>query len=218
MKRIDETGITEKVCLGCNRMLPLDKYYFRKTGYGIVHRARCIECYAGDASEHLQKPGVKKAHAKYLRDWNHRTGRTTPINEAKDSSVYLGYFVAERVLSTMFGNIQRMPYGNPKFDFLCAKNKKIDVKSACRLGREKHSARWMFNIKMNCDADYFLCLAFNNREDLDPQYVWLIPGHLVNSKKHLYIIDSPESIDRWNAYGKPIDKVVECCNKMKGVA
>ena len=218
MKRIDETGITEKVCKGCNRMLPLEKYYLRKTAYGEYHRAKCIECDAAYASEHLQKPGVKEDHAKHLRDWNHRTGRTTPMNESKDSSVYLGYFVAEQVLSKMFENIQRMPYGHPGYDFLCGKNKRIDVKSGCCLGREKHSLRWMFNIKKNLAADYFLCLAFNNREDLDPQYVWLIPGKLVNTKKHLYIRNVPESIAKWDEYRKPMDKVIECCNKLKGVA
>jgi hypothetical protein len=218
MKRIDETGITEKACLGCNRVLPLEKYYIRKTAYGQYHRPRCIECDSAFASNHLQNPGVKEVHAKRLRDWNHRKGYTTPMNEATGSSVYLGYFVAEQALSKIFENIQRMPYGNPGYDFLCGKNKKIDVKSSCNLKRDGHTSRWIFNIKMNKTADYFLCLAFNNREDLDPQYVWLIPGHKINAKKHIYITDIPELIAKWDEYRKPIGTVIECCNKLKGVA
>jgi len=87
----------------------------------------------------------------------------------KDCGVFLGCHVAERILSHVFKDVDRMPYGNKGFDFICNKGYKIDSKSSCL----RHDIYW-FQIKHNKIADYFLCIGFDNREDLNPQHIWLI--------------------------------------------
>ena len=108
-----------------------------------------------------------------------------------------------------------MPYGHKGFDFFCNKGKKIDVKSACIYidNRGNRSDSWSFHIHRNSIADYFLCLAFDNREDLNPLHIWLIPGHIVNHLKGATIAES--TLSKWDEYKLDINKVATCCNSMK---
>ena len=132
----------------------------------------------------------------------------------KECSLYLGCTVAEEVLSHIFENVQRMPNGNPGYDFICGKGKKIDVKSSRRFSRGKRSDNWSFSVKRNTIADYFLCIAFDNRDDLNPEYLWLIPGSDVNDKSGISIAES--TIDKWSKYElDKLDDIISCCNNMK---
>ncbi|MCK5027433.1 MAG: hypothetical protein KAS07_03365 [Candidatus Pacebacteria bacterium] len=123
--------------------------------------------------------------------------------------------VAERVLSKVFKDVQEMPYGYKGYDFICNKGKKIDVKSSCIYidKRGNRSGTWSFCIKKNKIADYFLCIAFDNREDLNPLHIWLIPGHIVNHLKSAAIAESV--ISKWGEHRLDIDKVTACCGIMK---
>ena len=132
------------------------------------------------------------------------------MSENKECASYLGVFVAERVLSHVFKDVEVMPYGNPGYDIVCNKGKLIDVKCAC-LGK---GGRWVFNIRRNIVADYFLCLAFDNRDDLNPEHTWLIPGDIVNHLKGTGI--SPITIHKWDEYKIDVDKVSACCDVMRG--
>ncbi len=131
-----------------------------------------------------------------------------------DSSSYLGVYIAERALSKFFDNIERMPYGNRGYDFVCGKGYKIDVKSST-IRYSEGNRRWMFNTKRNKIADYFLCLGFDNRDNLEPKRVWLIPGKLVNNRGSVTITNSAKYIAKWSEYEKPLDRVMTCCNEMK---
>lgn len=140
----------------------------------------------------------------------HASGLNKPMSMATDSPVYLGVYVAERALSQFFDHIERMPYGNPGYDFICGKGQKIDVKSACiRLTHAKYPI-WEFHIRNNKIADYFLCLGFDDRDSLTPQCVWLIPGGLVNEKTSISISNSEYGLTKWKKYSRSIDKVIEC--------
>ena len=136
------------------------------------------------------------------------------MKEFKGCSAFLGVHVAEHALSRFFDTIQRMPYNNPGYDFLCGKGYKIDVKSACLSGKEFPG--WSFIIRNNTVADYFLCLAFDNREFLNPLHVWLIPSEIVNHLNHLHIRNSNKGLSRFAEYERPLHKVVACCTEMKG--
>lgn len=146
-------------------------------------------------------------------DWRHRTGRQLPMNENKRCSSFLGVFVAERVLSHVFKNVQKMPYGTPGYDFICGRGHKVDVKSACRSHDGIHD-RWKFHIFKNRVAEYFLCLAFDNREDLNPGYMWLIPGGVVNHRTGVSI--SVTTLQKWDEYALDVSKVSACCDIMRG--
>ena len=132
----------------------------------------------------------------------------------KESSTYLGVTIAEKVLSKIFKNVERMPYGNRGFDFICGKGFKVDVKSSCKYKyNNNRSDNWIFHIGKNKTADYFLCLAFDNRELLNPEHLWLIPQKIINNKS---ISISKSTINKWNEYKQDISKIIKCCDNIKG--
>jgi hypothetical protein len=146
-----------------------------------------------------------------------------PMSESKDSAVYLGVYVAERVLANcgLFQNIERMPFNYPGIDFRCGKGYGIDVKCGC-LSQNYHAThtyfRWQFSIRYNKIADYFLLLGFRDRDGLEPQHVWLIPAHIINHLKMLHIYNSDVSLAMWSKYEQPLDKVLACCQEMRGIS
>lgn len=150
------------------------------------------------------------------RERLHRLGLNHPMSEAKDCSQYLGIHIAERVLSGFFENITKMPMHNPGYDYVCGKGYKIDAKSSCLIQSHKTSKHWFFRINKNQVADYFLCLAFNNRESLEPQHVWLIPGNVLSNKIGVCISDSKRALSKWLVYEKSLERVFVCCEQIKG--
>lgn len=134
-----------------------------------------------------------------------------PASENKQCPVFLGVNVAEGVLSQVFKDVEVMPYGYKGYDFICNRGKKIDVKSSCTHVRNNRSDSWGFNIKKNKTADFFLCMAFDNREDLTPLYLWLIPAKVVNHSTKASIAKS--TIAKWDEYRLDIDKVAACCDR-----
>jgi len=106
-----------------------------------------------------------------------------------------------------------MPTGNPGYDFLCSKGYKIDVKSATK---SKSRNGWMFKISKNRIADYFLLLAFDNRENLNPQHLWLIPAVILNDKKNTTI--APSTLEKWSKYelDNKLNDVIACCTTLRG--
>jgi hypothetical protein len=138
------------------------------------------------------------------------------MSENKACGAYLGVYVAEQVLSKYFEHIQRMPNGNPGYDFLCARGYKIDVKSSCRHHPPKGSFTWAFSIKRNKIPDYFLCLAFDNRESLNPEHIWLVPAEEINGLSNFCVLGN--NLRKWARFEKPLGKVLVACEMMKGVA
>ena len=130
----------------------------------------------------------------------------------KNCPTYLGITIAEQILSHIFKNVQIMPYGNHGYDFKCGKGYLVDVKSACFI---KNYSIWSFHIRQNLIADYFLCLGFDNREDLNPLHLWLIPANDINHLTQASISES--TLDKWSEYEQSLDEVLVCCNKMKGI-
>ncbi|MDD5527347.1 MAG: hypothetical protein PHE11_08115 [Candidatus Omnitrophica bacterium] len=158
----------------------------------------------------------KEACAKRSREYSYRVGRTHPAKENPKCSNWLGIWIAERVLSRYFNELKRMPPNNPGYDFLCSKGFKIDVKSGCRQSYDNRRIdRWTFVIDHNKIADYFMCLAFDNRTNLNPEHVWLIPKELVSEKHAVIIYDNRNGLSKWSAYEKPIDRVLDCCKSLK---
>jgi hypothetical protein len=138
------------------------------------------------------------------------------MSENKECAVYLGVYVAERVLSKVFKDVEVMPYGHSGYDFICNKGKKIDVKAACSIIRKTGwSESWTFHIRRNGTADYFLCLAFDNRENLNPLHAWLLPSNKFN---HLITTTiSTSTVVKWDEYRIDVAKVAESCNELKNI-
>jgi len=166
----------------------------------------CKEC---KCEQHRRWYQINHDNAKAINTRVRRKQGERPYNENKECASYLGVHIAERVLSYVFKDVEKMPYGNPGFDFICSRDKRIDVKSSCL---HKDSG-WKFHIRRNTTPDYFLCLAFDNREDLNPLYAWLIPGNVVNHLTSTSI--SPNTVSRWSEYALDISKISDCCVTMR---
>lgn len=170
---------------------------------------KCTEC----ESENIHGNGLcqKRYMREYMRE-RRELAHGDRISENKDCPLFLGVYVAERVLSKVFKEVKRMPPKNTGYDFICNKGMKVDVKSACERDRSGRKD-WVFRIRKNKIADYFLCLAFDNREDLNPLHIWMLPGRLVN--KHTGIGISESTIMKWGEYELEIDAVTAVCNTFK---
>lgn len=159
----------------------------------------CIVC--GEYKEHY-------AYGK-CRNCYRRECRIKKPSNTK-SGTYLGCNVAEKVLSKVFDNVEVMKPNNPGFDFVCNKGKKIDVKSSCM---RKNGNGWTFRIKKNTVADFFLCIAFDNRKSLMPLHLWLIPSSKVKDKVSMGI--RPSMTHKWDDFKLDISKTLQCCDQMK---
>ena len=130
-------------------------------------------------------------------------------NVNRDSATFLGVHVAEFILSKVFKNVEIMPPCNPGYDFICTRGMKIDVKSSCL----SKMNTWQFHIDHNTTADYFLCIAFDTREDLNPLHLWLIPGEQINHQSKISV--SPNTASKLYEYKLDINKTITCCAAMK---
>lgn len=184
-------------CRICNSELTSDNW---RAGDKNCDNRICRECanryekylYAS----HPHTP-IKRKHAK------------KSMRENRQCTLFLGIHVAERMLSKVFKNVERMHIHNHGYDFICNRGKKIDVKSSC-LNKDK---RWKFKISHNQVADFFLMIAFSDRYRLTPKHVWLIPGDDVC---HAQSISTARStVHKWDKYELNIDDIVTCCKELR---
>jgi hypothetical protein len=147
-----------------------------------------------DSNNRIYQNFGYKDKAEYLRNWRHSNGIQFPMEENTDCAHYLGTLVAERqygriILPEMFGGIvKEMPYGNPSFDFLVKGNIKVDVKSCC-LREIKGWHGWEPHVRFNNVTDYFIILAFDDRDNLNLIYVWLIGKNEIIRDNKFYMRD-----------------------------
>ena len=178
-------------------------------------------------SDAMKKFWSSPAGEKLKLEYSSRTGQKSnnwqggksirrPISEATETNVWLGVYIAEKILSEYFDVMIKMPYGNSGYDFICGKGYKIDVKSSCLHHYKNDPPHWSFYPAKNVIADYFLCISFNeDRLNLEPLHIWLIPGYVVNSKHCFSIYNNKKSFDKYSEYEKPLNNVISCCQQMK---
>jgi len=186
-----------KRCPNCGCLKKLDQFNkdkSRKDGY----RCYCRKCHDDVSIKYIRE--VRGS----LSMWKNKT-----------CAQYLGIAVAERLVRHLFKNVVRMPNNNNGYDFICAKDKKIDVKSACITLENKKNSCWKFHIRKNQIADYFLLLAFDSRDNLTPMHQWLIPAGELNHLTTTSIVSS--TISKWDEYRQPIGPALICCNTIKEI-
>ena len=195
-----------------------------KCGKDKKHKAHgmCEKCYRVAAYKacpeklRLLNTNWRKANPEKARLISKRASRkqgTLPMSENRECTMWLGVHVAEQVLSNVFKNVDRMPPNYPGYDFICNKGKKIDVKSACLTTKHGKLTQWAFVIKRNEMPDFFLCIAFDNRKNLTPLHLWLIPGKIINHLSSASI--SISTLGKWQKYELDLTKTIKCCNKIK---
>lgn len=193
-----------KKCYVCKQQLPVSKFHNSSSSYDGL-QGKCKSC-----------------NLIWQKEWKHRTGRQIPMSENKMCSSYLGVYIAEKLLSAVFKTVERMPYANPGFDFVCGKGYKIDVKCAvARHGKDTYCNRWQFPINNNRIPDFFALVGIDNRASLQPQHFWIIPQSVANDtivgRLAINIGSGQKSLTRWKQYENPIDRVIEECNLLKVV-
>ena len=198
---------TNPVCRVCGTELTDENW---RPGERTHKKRICKEC-SNKQHRAWRKANPEKERAQHTRQ-SRKSGHL-PINENRECPSFLGVAVAERVLSHVFKNVEQMPNCNPGYDFICGRGYKVDVKSGCLKQNGQNLGMWTFILNKNKIADYFLCIAFDNREKLNPLHLWLLPSAKFNDKQALGI--SLSTIHKWDEYALDISKVVSCCNIMK---
>lgn len=188
---------------------------YAKLSYGEkLARKRGFKNYAEYRNWWAQQNGYKN-YAEYNQKNNFKNGMGTGLSmaENKNSSIYLGIHVAERLLPKIFDNPIAMPHGNIGYDYICKNGYTIDVKSSV----VSKANYWLFHIRKNTIADVFFCIAFDNRLNLNVEHIWLIPGtetirnQKLNELINLTIYNSDYSTDRLKKY-ELTDKLIDANN------
>ena len=201
-----------KECSKCHKTKLLDEFYNQKSGkYG--KRADCKKCNKEENRKYHQehKEYNKKYYEEHKDELRVKAGHLS-MYENKLCSSYLGIVIAERLCRHLFKDVEVMPHGNTGFDIICNKGKKIDVKSATITFNGKYP-RWQFAIRRNTITDYFILVAFDNVENLNPLYLWMIPGHILNKQSTAQIY--PSTVHKWNEWERNIKDAQLCCAEMK---
>lgn len=157
---------------------------------------------------------------------DYKNGKHLPMNISKGSPIYLGVYIAENILPDIFESPEMMPYGNKGYDAVCKVGHKIDVKSSIF---QHNNNRWKFAINQNKIADYFLLIAFDNREELNVIHIWIIKSDEIIGKRNLFrtkklneletlvITNNNKNLTEFSKYelSDKIDKVKEVCMMFK---
>lgn len=202
---------------GCGELaLPGNDYIVGHCHRGMKHSEETLIKMAGAARNRVYtEDNCKRISDGHLKEKDplpddYEIDKDSKMATNKNCASYLGCYIAERLLEKIFKNVKMMPHGNHGFDVICNRDLKIDIKSAAT----GYKGYWYFNIGKNKIADYFLCVAFEDRNNLNPVYLWLIPDKDINHIGGIRILKS--TIPKWSQYEQPIDKVIKCCDEMKG--
>ena len=221
-----------KTCSKCGTSKPLNEFYKSKSGkYGV--RAICKKCFGKQSKKYTQEhPEEYRKHAlKYYyknheeslkrmknyqenhKDERRQKGGYLSMYENKSCASYLGVVIGERLCRHLFKDVEIMPNGNQGFDIICSKGMKIDVKTSSTRFNEGKYPHWGFDINENKIPDFFICVAFDNRTDLNPLHLWMIPGDEINENASKSI--SLSTIHKWNQWERDIDDAQLCCAELK---
>lgn len=186
-------------------------------------------------------------YREYKNEWQinnrYNKGINIPMIENKDCSNYIGISIgenlAERFLLTIFEcvNKMRLGYHEGGIDFCCKNPKKefigkyaleknmeyrIQVKTGCLQYRYYGSEYWNFHIRYNNGPDYFLLIAFDDKENVDHMYSWFIHknekvrGKNFWSRDSLSMINKPSKLFELKKYElkDELDKLKELSNNI----
>jgi len=135
-----------------------------------------------------QRRGYKD-RAESVKEWQWNKGIHSPMSENEDCASYLGVYITERkigrkLLPIILGDIQaEMSANNHWFEFIVVGGYKVQFK-ARTLRYKKGWTGWSFRIDYNSVADYFVLIAFSDRENLNIAHILLIKkGDIVRGKR-----------------------------------
>lgn len=205
-----------KTCSKCGISKLLNEFHKDKSKKD-GRKSCCGKC------DNKRSKKYQQSHKKEItiqkKEWYERTGREkagkTSMYENKLCPVYLGVVIGEHLCHRLFKDVEVMPLNHSGFDIICNKGKKIDIKTACITLRNKKHPYWQFHIDRNITADYFILVAFDNRTDLNPLHMWMIPGSEINHLTGVSIKAS--TFHKWNKWKRDINDAQICCTEMKKI-
>ena len=207
----------QRFCKECKK--EVDKKYREdhkeeKTEYREDHKEEKTEYNRIYCRDHKEEKAVyDKEYWKENKDEMRRKRGQTSMYENKSCASYLGVVIGERLCRHLFKDVEVMPYSFSGYDIICNHGKKVNVKAACiTLVKSKYS-HWSFHINYNKIADFFICVAFDNVEDLNPIHMWMIPGKEVNHLSGIEIRLS--TLHKWSQWERDIKDAQICCAEMK---
>lgn len=211
-----------KTCSKCGVSKPLDEFNRNrntKDGKNVWCKECCKEYNKEHYKEHCEEKKqydkqYREEHCEEKRERDKQYCRDRGVQSMQDNkscAAYLGVVIGERLVKHLFNDVVMMPYGHTGYDMICNKGKKIDVKTSCL--RKRKCPCWSFHINKNTIADFFICVAFDNRDDLNPLHLWMIPGKELNQKGGRSI--SLSKIHKWDKWKRSIEEVQMCCTTMK---
>ena len=133
---------------------------------------------------------------------NNRISGRNLVSNNRSGVSYMGICVAGDLLRRCYKHVQAVVNNKYAYKFVCDHDKFIDVKSSC-LGK---NWMWLFSTRRNTVVDFFICVAFDDRDDPNVMHVWMIPGEKLNPFMSASI--SPSSVDKWSEYEQDIDEIL----------
>lgn len=170
----------EKRCPRCGELKYLEEFHLDNSNKN-GHCWRCKVCANESQREYDYKNG----------------GR--PMSENIECPHYLGSFVNETLLHSLFTDSIRMEYGHPGYDLRCGSGYRIDAKSSVL--HDRGSGIWTFYINKNINTDYFMLVAYDDRVNLNIMHMWIFPSSVLNDKKCFGI--SVSTVNRWTEWEMP---------------
>jgi len=181
-----------------------------------------------------------RAEYNRLRRWNN--GICEPVEFNVDCTSYFGIEQGEKLfvvfLKDIFDDVKWM--GGKRdggIDFICRNPKKefIDKYPNLKLEKEKDykiqlrmrclesgNVGWNFAVEFN-DADYFIFVGWDNRNDLNIMHIWMINryeiirGRQLWERRKMIITDNSVGLETFLQYEliDELEKLKTYCNKMK---
>ncbi len=167
-----------------------------------------------------QKLGYKN-YAERIKDRRWNKGIRSPASENEDCNTYFGIYITENYVIKTFEDPIKAPPNNPGFVWFCKNGKKIEHKAACLTFDKYGNSKWHFPIEYNNIADYFILSGWNNREDLEPMYIWIyykddiVRGRKFWRRDSFPIANKPKYLEKLKEYEikDKLDKLKELCNR-----
>lgn len=155
------------------------------------------------------------------REWHYKNKDSSPMSENAKCSSFTGVFLGEKIIGKtilleIFGSIEKeMTYGNSGYEFVVKGGYKIEIKT----GKLLSDDRWIFDIKLNKIADYFLMIGLDStkskiihiwlfkKDDVIKKRIDRYEVFKVNKIEHLSISNNTERLQELRDY-EMTDKLV----------
>jgi hypothetical protein len=132
-------------------------------------------------------------YAEYTSNEHYRNRGVVPQSENIDCPLYFGEYIEKKYVSRMFDeptvfeypkdDMGRIIDNRKPYDFLCKRGLKIKHVASCLRRKKSDNTEfavggireyWGYLIRRNSIPDYWVLSGWDNRESLEPMYVWVI--------------------------------------------